>query len=80
MSANSITLIRIMLSVVVVVMFGMNLAWRMAAVVLTFIVFYMDSLKGYVALKLGVASDFGAYQYCPAKRVENCEMELKRSS
>ncbi len=60
MSANSITLIRIMLSVVVVVMFGMNYAWRMAAVVLTLIVFYMDSLDGYVARKLGVASDFGA--------------------
>ncbi len=54
MSANSITLIRIMLSVVVVVMFGMNFAWRMAAVVLTFIVFHMDSLNGYVALKLGI--------------------------
>ena len=60
MSANSITLIRIVLSVVVVVMFGMNFEWRMAAIVLTIIVFYMDSLDGYITRKLGVASDFGA--------------------
>lgn len=60
MSANIITLVRIALSLVTLVMFQMNFYWRVSALALTLIVFYMDALDGYVARKLGTASDFGA--------------------
>ena len=60
MSANIITLTRIILSVITLVMFQSGFAMRAAAIVLMIIVFYMDSLDGYVARKLGAASDFGA--------------------
>jgi CDP-diacylglycerol--glycerol-3-phosphate 3-phosphatidyltransferase len=38
----------------------MGFYFRVAALPLMIIVFYMDSLDGYVARKLGIASDFGA--------------------
>jgi len=38
----------------------MGLYFRVAALLITILVFYMDSLDGYIARKLGVASDFGA--------------------
>jgi CDP-diacylglycerol--glycerol-3-phosphate 3-phosphatidyltransferase len=60
MSANIITLSRIVLAIITLVMFQMSLYFRVAAVLITMLVFYMDSLDGYIARKLGVASDFGA--------------------
>ncbi len=60
MAANIITIGRIFLVFFVVVMFQLGFWWALAAVALTIIVFYLDSLDGYVARKLGVASDFGA--------------------
>jgi len=41
-------------------MFQLGFYWGLAALLLTLLVFYMDSLDGYVARKLGVASEFGA--------------------
>jgi len=41
-------------------MFQLGFYWGLAALLLTILVFYMDSLDGYVARKLGVASEFGA--------------------
>jgi CDP-diacylglycerol--glycerol-3-phosphate 3-phosphatidyltransferase len=60
MSANIITLTRVLLALVTLVMFQMGFYFRVAALPLMIIVFYMDSLDGYVARKLGIASDFGA--------------------
>lgn len=60
MAANIITLGRILLTFVVVVLFQMGFYFRIAATLLTILVIYLDSLDGYVARKLGVASDFGA--------------------
>jgi len=60
MSANIITLTRVLLAMVTLVMFQMVIYFRVAALPLMIIVFYMDSPDGYVARKLGIASDFGA--------------------
>ena len=60
MSANIITLTRVILAIVTLAMYQMGFYMRAAALVLMIIVFYMDSLDGYVARKLGIASDFGA--------------------
>lgn len=60
MSANVVTLVRIFLSMVTLLMFQYGFYWRISALILTMIVFYMDALDGYVARKLGTASDFGA--------------------
>ena len=60
MTANIITLIRIGLAIVTLVMFQMGFYFRIGAILLTGLVFYMDALDGYLARKLGVASDFGA--------------------
>jgi CDP-diacylglycerol--glycerol-3-phosphate 3-phosphatidyltransferase len=60
MAANIITLVRIFLSFLAIVMFSGDLGWRIAAVLLTILVIYLDSLDGIVARKLGLASDFGA--------------------
>jgi len=38
----------------------MGFYWRIAALLLTILVIYLDSLDGIVARKLGVASEFGA--------------------
>ncbi|MFC1556616.1 CDP-alcohol phosphatidyltransferase family protein [candidate division KSB1 bacterium] len=60
MSANVITLTRIILAIITLVMFTMGFFWRVSAVIITMLVFYMDALDGIVARKLGIASDFGA--------------------
>jgi CDP-diacylglycerol--glycerol-3-phosphate 3-phosphatidyltransferase len=60
MTANIVTLIRIGLAIVTLSMFQMGFYFRIGAILLTGLVFYMDALDGYVARKLGVASDFGA--------------------
>jgi len=60
MSANIITLTRVILAIATLAMYQMGFYMRAAALVLMIIVFYMDSLDGYVARKLGIASDFGA--------------------
>lgn len=51
---------RILMSFGVIVIFQFGFYWGIAALLLTLIVFYMDALDGYVARKLGVASEFGA--------------------
>jgi CDP-diacylglycerol---glycerol-3-phosphate 3-phosphatidyltransferase len=60
MQANVITLARIALSFVTLWMFTRGFEFRAAATFLAVIVIYLDSLDGYVARKLGTASDFGA--------------------
>jgi CDP-diacylglycerol--glycerol-3-phosphate 3-phosphatidyltransferase len=58
--ANLISLIRVALVFLVLYLFTLGFYQRLAATILTIIVIYMDSLDGYVARKLGIASDFGA--------------------
>ncbi len=60
MSANVITLGRIALIFVAMWMFTAGFYFKMSATILTAIIIYLDSLDGYVARKLGTASDFGA--------------------
>jgi CDP-diacylglycerol--glycerol-3-phosphate 3-phosphatidyltransferase len=60
MAPNLITLGRIVLALALMVLFQMGFYWRLAAVLLTLVVIYLDSLDGFVARKLGQASDFGA--------------------
>ena len=60
MSANIITLSRIILAIVSIGMLQLGFYFRALAVLLVMVVFYMDALDGYLARKLGVASDFGA--------------------
>jgi CDP-diacylglycerol--glycerol-3-phosphate 3-phosphatidyltransferase len=59
-AANIITLGRIILVFLVIILFQTGFYLRLLAVLLTILVIYLDSLDGYVARKLGVASDFGA--------------------
>lgn len=60
MAANIITLGRILLTFFVIILFQMGFYYKLFATALTILVIYLDSLDGYVARKLGVASDFGA--------------------
>lgn len=60
MHANIITLGRIVLVFVTLWLFTLGFEFKVAATVLSIIVIYLDSLDGYVARKLGTASDFGA--------------------
>jgi CDP-diacylglycerol--glycerol-3-phosphate 3-phosphatidyltransferase len=60
MAANVITLGRILMVFGVVILFQCSVVLCLVAVVLTILVIWLDSLDGYVARKLGVASDFGA--------------------
>jgi CDP-diacylglycerol--glycerol-3-phosphate 3-phosphatidyltransferase len=60
MAANIITLGRIVMVFFVIIMFQAGLYIRLLAVALTIFIIYLDSLDGYVARKLGVASEFGA--------------------
>ena len=60
MTANIITLGRIIMVFFIILLFQMDFYFRILAVFLTIVVIYLDSLDGYVARKLGVASDFGA--------------------
>jgi len=57
---NLISLIRVALVFVVLWLFTVDFYTKFSATLLTIIVIYMDSLDGYVARKLGIASDFGA--------------------
>jgi CDP-diacylglycerol--glycerol-3-phosphate 3-phosphatidyltransferase len=59
-AANIITLGRIILVFLVILLFQAGFYLRLLAVLLTILVIYLDSLDGYVARKLGVASDLGA--------------------
>jgi CDP-diacylglycerol---glycerol-3-phosphate 3-phosphatidyltransferase len=60
MAPNLITLGRIVLALVTIFVFGLGFYWRLAAVALTILVITLDSVDGFVARKLGQASDFGA--------------------
>jgi CDP-diacylglycerol--glycerol-3-phosphate 3-phosphatidyltransferase len=60
MAANIITLGRILLVFGVVMLFQGSYLLCLCAVALTIFVIWLDSLDGYVARKLGAASDFGA--------------------
>lgn len=60
MLPNLISLIRVALVFVVLWLFTVDFYTKFSATLLTIIVIYMDSLDGYVARKLGIASDFGA--------------------
>jgi len=60
MAANIITLGRILMVFIVLLLFQAAFFLRLAAVFITVVIIYLDSLDGYVARKLGVASDFGA--------------------
>jgi len=60
MLPNLISLIRIGLVFLAIWMFTLGFYQRLSATILTIIVIYMDSLDGYIARKLNIASDFGA--------------------
>ena len=60
MTANVITLARIGLVFVAVLLFGDGFYGQVLAFVLTVLIIYMDALDGYIARKLGLASDLGA--------------------
>lgn len=57
---NLVTLGRIVLAYVTLVLFQSSFPLRVIALALMLFVIYLDSLDGYLARKLGVASDFGA--------------------
>ena len=59
-SANSITVFRIALVFVVIFFYEDGADLAIAAFFLTLLIIYLDSLDGFVARKLKVASDFGA--------------------
>jgi len=60
MSANMITVIRIVLAFLTVFLYGRGYQLAFAAFILTIVVIYMDALDGWIARKTGGASDFGA--------------------
>jgi CDP-diacylglycerol--glycerol-3-phosphate 3-phosphatidyltransferase len=60
MLPNLISLIRVGLVFLTIWMFTLGFYQRISATILTIIVIYMDSLDGYIARKLNIASDFGA--------------------
>lgn len=60
MAANIITIGRVVLAFIAIALFSMGFHFAIIAVFLTILVIYLDSLDGYVARKLGVASEFGA--------------------
>ncbi len=59
-SANSITVFRMILVFVVIFFYELNVYFSIAAFFMTILVIYLDSLDGYIARKLKVASEFGA--------------------
>jgi len=59
-SANMITLIRLILVFVVVALFNINFYANLAMLIMTIIIIAMDWADGYVARKQGTTSDFGA--------------------
>ena len=60
MTANIITLARIGLVFVAVLLYEVGFYGQLLAFMLTILIIYMDALDGYVARKLGIASDLGA--------------------
>jgi CDP-diacylglycerol--glycerol-3-phosphate 3-phosphatidyltransferase len=60
MAANIITLARIGLAFVAIGLFATNFYGQFLAFLFTIIAIYMDALDGYVARRLGVASELGA--------------------
>ncbi|MFQ6103230.1 MAG: CDP-alcohol phosphatidyltransferase family protein [Candidatus Glassbacteria bacterium] len=60
MSANMITVIRILLAFLTIYLYGKGYFPAFIAFFLTIIVIYLDALDGYIARKFGAASDFGA--------------------
>jgi CDP-diacylglycerol--glycerol-3-phosphate 3-phosphatidyltransferase len=60
MSANIITVVRILLAFLTIYLYGKGYFSAFAAFALTILVIYMDALDGYVARKFGASSDFGA--------------------
>lgn len=60
MAANMITIVRVILAFIAIALFNLNFYFTLAAVLLTILVIYLDSLDGYVARRLKLASDFGA--------------------
>ena len=60
MTANIITLARVGLVFVALLLFEDGFYGQVLAFLLTILIIYMDALDGYVARKLGTASDLGA--------------------
>lgn len=60
MTPNIISIFRVFLVFLTIGFFALNATLAIIAFFLTIIVIYMDSLDGYLARKLNVASDFGA--------------------
>lgn len=60
MLANLVSLIRVALVFLAIWLFTLGFYQRLSATILTIIIIYMDSLDGYIARKLNMASDFGA--------------------
>ena len=60
MTANSITIGRVILAFLTIGLYQMNFYFTLAAFFLTILVIYLDALDGVVARKLNLASDFGA--------------------
>lgn len=69
MGANVVTLARTALAVLTLVMFRLRFPFRVAAFLLMILVFYMDSLDGWIARRFNVASDFGALFDITADRI-----------
>ncbi len=60
MAPNLVTLARILLAFVAITCYSLSAYFAAFALLLTMFIIYMDSLDGYLARKLNVASDFGA--------------------
>ncbi len=60
MTANGITIGRVLLAFLTIGLYQMNFYFAVAAFLLTILVIYLDALDGVVARKLNLASDFGA--------------------
>lgn len=60
MTPNIVSIFRVFLVFLTISFFTLNATFAIIAFFLTIIVIYMDSLDGYLARKLNVASDFGA--------------------
>ncbi len=60
MSANIITVVRILLAFLTIYLYGQGYQLAFIAFALTILVIYMDALDGQLARKFGTASDFGA--------------------
>jgi len=72
MHANVITLGRIALVFISMWMFTQGFYFKLSSTILTAIIIYLDSLDGYVARKLGTASDFGALMDIAGDRIVEC--------